>query len=153
MRHIVLILLMIGITACSSGVTDIGNPKNAADQPASGTASFPAVANLVGVYTLQSDESLSPCAINSSKTPQITAGNGATQVVVQHFLALTTASDSITADYDAASGLFGTLDTQDTTVCTGSARFVSSDVQVTIDCQSSGAGASECVSIFAKVVQ
>lgn len=154
MRHTLLILLIIGMAAgCSSGVTDVGNPKNPADVPASGITSFPAVANLVGVYALQTSDSPTPCSIDSGKTPQIAAGVGATQVVLQHFLAFTTASDSITTDYDVSSGLFGTLDTQDDSVCIGSAKFVSSDVQVTIDCQAGSIGGSACASVFLKVSQ
>lgn len=151
MRHTLLILLIIGMAA-ACGVTDVGNPKTPADSPSAMEVHFPTVENLVGVYALQTSDSPTPCSIDSGKTPQIAAGDGATQVVLQHFLALTTASDSITTDYDVSSGLFGTLDTQDDTVCIGSAKFVSSDVQVTLDCQSS-ADASECTSVFVKTSQ
>lgn len=150
MRHTLLILLIIGMTAgCSSGVTDVGNPTNPS-QPSADGISIPSVEDLVGVYQLQADDSPTPCALTAAETPQITAGAGLTAVIVQHFLAFTVASESIATDYDAASGLFGTLDTQDDHVCTGSARFVGTDVQVTLDCQSS-ADASECASVFVKV--
>lgn len=155
MRYTLLILLIIGMaTACSSSpVTDVGNPKNPTDQPASGIVSFPDVEDLVGVYQLQEEESPAPCVLNADETPQIIAGIGLTQIVMNHFLAVSAASDSITTDYDVDSGLFGSLDTQDDNVCIGSAKFVEADVQVTLDCQSSGAGASECASVFVKVVE
>lgn len=151
MRHTLLILLIIGMAAgCSSGVTDVGNPTPHADQPSADGISIPSVEDLVGVYQLQADDSPTPCAITAAETPQVTAGASPTAVIVQHFLGFTVASESIATDYDAASGLFGTLDTQDDNVCTGSARFVGTDVQVTLDCQSS-ADASECASVFVKV--
>lgn len=152
MRHTLYILLIIGLAAgCSSEVTDVGNPKNPADHPSSGIESYPGVTTLVGTYQVQADESLTPCAIDAEETPQIAAGDSPTAVVLQHFLAFTAASDLISTDYDADSGLFGTLDTQDDNVCTASARFVSSDVQVTIDCQGGAADASECASVFVKL--
>lgn len=167
MRKNLLILLLIGIVAaCSSPVTDVGNPTISQKPPAStdtpgspsapspaDVAGFPTVVTLVGAYQLNSDASAATplCPFNVSEIPQVVVGDGPTEIVLQHFLAFSAASDSITTDYDVGSGLFGITDTADSKVCIGSARFVSSGVQVSLECQTTDADASGCTSVFVKV--
>lgn len=154
------------MAACSSPVTDVGNPTISDKPPAStdipgspsapspeNIAGFPTVSDLVGAYQLKNDTPATTdlCPFIVSEIPQIVAGDKPTEIILHHFLAFSAASDSITTDYASGSGLFSITDTPDNKVCVGSAKFVSSTVQVSLECKIIGTDASNCTSVFVKV--